>query len=151
MLVTPVTEYRHFNYIINNLAVGSAGAREEEEFKAIISMMPGNQIRQCSFDGRIFPPHTTNVFIIPIHDGEPGLKPWLKKGIRFIDENIEKGPVLVHCYAGISRSASMVVAYLMSKGRSFQEAMTLVYEQRRIIDPWHGFIKEIKEYFDLKS
>jgi len=33
--------------------------------------------------------------------------------ISFIREGMAKGGVLVHCYAGVSRSASCVMAYLM--------------------------------------
>ena len=33
--------------------------------------------------------------------------------IAFIKEGMSKGGVLVHCYAGVSRSATCVIAYLM--------------------------------------
>jgi protein-tyrosine phosphatase len=33
--------------------------------------------------------------------------------ISFIREGISKGGVLVHCHAGVSRSSSCVIAYLM--------------------------------------
>lgn len=43
--------------------------------------------------------------------------------ISFIKEAMSKGGVLVHCYAGVSRSASCVIAYLMQeKDMKFQEA-----------------------------
>ena len=43
--------------------------------------------------------------------------------ISFIREGLSKGGVLVHCYAGVSRSASCVIAYLMQeKDMRFQEA-----------------------------
>ena len=32
-----------------------------------------------------------------------------------IDEGLSKGGVLVHCAAGVSRSASTVIAYIMRK------------------------------------
>jgi len=35
--------------------------------------------------------------------------------IKFIDESISKGKILVHCAAGVSRSAAIVIAYLMWK------------------------------------
>lgn len=33
--------------------------------------------------------------------------------IGFIKEGMGKGGVLVHCYAGVSRSSAIVIAYLM--------------------------------------
>ena len=36
---------------------------------------------------------------------------------KFIEEALNNGGnILVHCYAGVSRSASFVIAYLMHKG-----------------------------------
>jgi protein-tyrosine phosphatase len=37
-----------------------------------------------------------------------------EKAIQFIDRNRKYTSVLVHCYAGVSRSASCVIAYLMT-------------------------------------
>jgi protein-tyrosine phosphatase len=35
--------------------------------------------------------------------------------IEYIKEGLQKGVVFVHCFAGVSRSASVVIAYLMSE------------------------------------
>uniref|UniRef100_T1GHX6 tRNA pseudouridine synthase n=1 Tax=Megaselia scalaris TaxID=36166 RepID=T1GHX6_MEGSC len=49
------------------------------------------------------------------------------------------GVVLVHCNAGISRSASVIIAYLiMKKGMSFDEAFKLVKDKRPAIQPNSG-------------
>ena len=44
--------------------------------------------------------------------------------IAFIKEAIDRGSgILVHCYAGVSRSATIVIAFLMQeKNMSFDEA-----------------------------
>ncbi|KOB52289.1 putative PASG, partial [Operophtera brumata] len=45
-----------------------------------------------------------------------------------------QGIVLVHCYFGVSRSAAIVIAYIMEKyGLCYEEAFTLVKSKRRFI------------------
>ncbi|VDM35371.1 unnamed protein product [Hydatigera taeniaeformis] len=65
-----------------------------------------------------------------------------EKAITFIEENI-RGGVLVHCLAGVSRSATIVIAYLMWKFRmTFDEAYEKVLKSRRI-SPNDGFKSQL--------
>jgi protein-tyrosine phosphatase len=63
-----------------------------------------------------------------------------------IQRAIDKGHrVIVHCAAGISRSATLVIAYLMIENHwTFQEAFDYVRKRRSIINPNPGFIKQLK-------
>jgi len=54
--------------------------------------------------------------------------------------------ILVHCNAGISRSASVVIGYLIHGGMSFQDAFDLVKSKRSKIQPNPGFLKQLKNY-----
>jgi len=46
----------------------------------------------------------------------------------------------VHCAAGVSRSASIVIAYLMKINHwTFENAYSFVKSKRKIIDPNFGF------------
>ena len=52
--------------------------------------------------------------IIPAEDNSKfNLGIFFKKGVSFIAKNIKSTNVYVHCYAGISRSAAMIIAYLI--------------------------------------
>merc|ERR1712176_1621640 len=53
-------------------------------------------------------------------------------------------PVLVHCRAGVSRSASVIIAYLMTyQGYSLHEAFFLVKSHRSVITPNVGFMEKL--------
>lgn len=53
--------------------------------------------------------------------------------------------ILVHCNAGVSRSATIVIAYLMSKDKiSYEEAYEKVKQIRPCIKPNEGFARQLK-------
>ena len=55
--------------------------------------------------------------------------------------------VLVHCMAGASRSATIVVAYLMWKEKmKYKDAMDFVKQKRFIIYPNFGFRDQLKKF-----
>jgi atypical dual specificity phosphatase len=69
---------------------------------------------------------------------------WIKGAID-ADENAK---VMVHCMCGKSRSASVVIAYIMATQRSpsLTETLAQVKAKRRIVGPNSGFMKQLKEY-----
>ena len=67
--------------------------------------------------------------------------------LLFIDDNKK---VLVHCFAGLSRSATIVVAYIMWKIQlDYLEAINLVEKIRPSINPNFGFVKQLKMFEKL--
>lgn len=79
----------------------------------------------------------------------------------FIDRNIKKGNnVLVHCMAGISRSSTLILNYLMRKyyeKNIYQNKCSdcvlnfflhAVRTKRQIINPNKGFINQLKYYYN---
>ncbi|KAK2582462.1 hypothetical protein KPH14_004768 [Odynerus spinipes] len=66
----------------------------------------------------------------------------------FIDEGINSGgQVLVHGNAGISRSAALVLAYVMETyGLSQTRAYAIVQQKRFCINPNEGFVAQLREY-----
>ena len=69
--------------------------------------------------------------------------------IKFIENAKEKGGrVLVHCIQGISRSVTIVIAYLIfSKKISYDKAFNIVQEQREIASPNFGFSIQLQNFF----
>ena len=69
---------------------------------------------------------------------------------NFIENSQEKGNVLVHCTAGMSRSAAIVTKYLMKKlkhkdGRSVtrEEAYNILKQKRPIVNINPGFYEQL--------
>ncbi|XP_054169108.1 serine/threonine/tyrosine-interacting protein A-like [Oppia nitens] len=67
---------------------------------------------------------------------------------RFIDECFqERGAVLIHGNAGISRSAALVIAYIMEKQNlTANQAIRVVQSKRFCIFPNEGFRQQLQEY-----
>lgn len=67
------------------------------------------------------------------------------------NDKTPNGNILIHCARGKSRSASIMIGYLMYKHKiSFEEAYYRVKQKRKIISINHGFEKQLKE-FDIKT
>lgn len=68
--------------------------------------------------------------------------------VRYIVDSIrERRPVLVHCMAGISRSAAIVIAYLMATEQlDFDAALAKLREKRPIVNPNQGFCAQLRAF-----
>ena len=67
--------------------------------------------------------------------------------IDFIDS---QGKVLVHCQHGISRSSTIVMAYLMkTRNMTNLEAFDLVKAKRPIVDPNFGFLTQLQRFEEV--
>jgi protein-tyrosine phosphatase len=60
----------------------------------------------------------------------------------------KRGRVLVHCYAGISRSATVVIAFLLRTRRDLHlfDAVKRVMSRRACILPNEGFVQQLKQF-----
>jgi len=68
--------------------------------------------------------------------------------INFIKEATKKDEkILVHCHAGVSRSTTVVVAYLMVRKRwPLQKALHFVKKKRYIVEPNFGFLEQLCQF-----
>lgn len=107
-------------------------------------------------------PHSTsNLSPAPSHGGGSGGIEYLRLSLRDSeDENLfpvleecfnvivkareAGGACLIHCSAGVSRSASLVLAYLLAcEGMSLIRALALTREQRPQVSPNPGFMAQL--------
>ncbi|EDQ91652.1 uncharacterized protein MONBRDRAFT_14600 [Monosiga brevicollis MX1] len=86
---------------------------------------------------------------IPILDtSEQNIQNYFEVAFEFINQAKQYGRnVLVHCQAGISRSAAFVIGYLMyERNMNLNDAHNYVSVCRSIISPNLAFMGELKEY-----
>ncbi|CAN9500751.1 unnamed protein product [Ophioblennius macclurei] len=76
------------------------------------------------------------------------LTQYFRDSIMFIHECRLKGEgCLVHCVAGVSRSVTLVVAYIMTvTGRGWVEALAAVRSARPCAGPNLGFLRQLEEF-----
>ncbi|EHA98506.1 Dual specificity protein phosphatase 1 [Heterocephalus glaber] len=86
---------------------------------------------------------------IPVEDNHKAdISSWFKETIDFIDSiKNAGGRVFVHCQAGISRSATICLAYLMRTNRvKLDEAFEFVKQRRSIISPNLSFMGQLLQF-----
>ena len=65
--------------------------------------------------------------------------------VEIISNGLQRGRVLVHCYAGMSRSVSAIISYLISVfNLDFQTSLTIMKENHRLCFPNPGFGKQLE-------
>lgn len=96
-----------------------------------------------------FFPGTFEYFNVRVYDDEKTnlLKYW-DDTFRYISRaKAEGSKVLVHCKMGVSRSASVVIAYAMKAYKwEFQRALQHVKERRSCIKPNKNFLNQLETY-----
>ncbi|XP_011843093.1 PREDICTED: dual specificity protein phosphatase 1 isoform X1 [Mandrillus leucophaeus] len=86
---------------------------------------------------------------IPVEDNHKAdISSWFNEAIDFIDSiKNAGGRVFVHCQAGISRSATICLAYLMRTNRvKLDEAFEFVKQRRSIISPNFSFMGQLLQF-----
>lgn len=70
------------------------------------------------------------------------------EAIDYIDKVLSNSNnrLLLHCQAGISRSGTICIAYLMSKGMTLEQAFLFARSKRAIIRPNKGFANALLQY-----
>lgn len=86
----------------------------------------------------------------PISDKpDSNIRAYFEEAHQFIKEALssKEDRVLVHCQAGVSRSATICISYFMAiEGMNLEAAFSFVKSKRPIINPNAGFMKSLKEF-----
>ena len=119
-----------FNWVlINELAISSAPTKvddiekiEKEGIKSILTLCAEKEVKLAE---NISSKFSHRRFILPDHTCQKDLNVNdLENALNYINELIQHGPTLVHCYAGIERSPLLCMAWLIKKkGLDFDSAL----------------------------
>ena len=114
------------------------GAEDEDQLKR------NNIKRVLSCMGHLSPKYKDNSIeqkIIELDDSpQTNIIQYFKDSIKFMEESDK---VFVHCFAGVSRSATLVIAYFMWKNhKSYKEIFEFI-KKTRLIGPNLGFRKQL--------
>lgn len=92
--------------------------------------------------------HNVKHLIIHADDhSEYDLAQYFDEGIEFIRENLKTGNVFVHCFVGMSRSVTMVLAYMVQELKmELRAAFNHVKEKRWIAGPNEGFMRQLAAF-----
>jgi atypical dual specificity phosphatase len=97
-------------------------------------------------------PNQLPTIYVPLEDDEyPAAESLILNAAGALEEWTKKGHVVfVHCKAGVSRSPTIVMAWLMVyKNYSFDDAWTSVVKARPYARPNSGFVKILKSLSDV--
>jgi hypothetical protein len=143
----------HWSHVFNGLYISDIyGAQntmwiQNNGFTGIVDL--SNSPHPQKFDKHI------EVLRIAVDDNAHNdIKRHFAKCFQFIDAQLsqskvhaKKNKILVFCKAGMSRSATIVISYLMKTfSMTTEEATTFLKKKRPLIQPNNGFLKQLKEY-----
>ena len=131
------------DFITDNIALGEYWAAYEKDY--LISKKI-KKILICGNDLKAFFPKDFIYLKLDLIDKEDfDLIPFIDEAIEFIKNTDEINKVLVHCQFGVSRSASILIAFLMKeKNINYDEALTIIKGKRPQVQPNSGFEKQLK-------
>ncbi|KAF8218997.1 phosphatases II [Tricholoma matsutake] len=120
------------------------GAQSEELHKELGIT---HVVTMCDY----YPSTGDNHLVIPIYDAPyADVLTHLPQTCQFIENALQQGGrVLVHCFSGISRSPTVIAAYMMKTRKiSHTDAISYIEMRQWKVNPNHGFITQLKVYGD---
>ena len=131
---------KNYHQIIPNLFLGNYHLANDLE---LLKKLGITHILNCSIEHPNYFPNDFVYLHLHIHD-DPSFKisQHFQQTRKFIDSAKK---IYVHCHAGISRSSTIVIYYLMKKFNSDLETiLSYVQNIREVVQPNEGFLLELE-------
>lgn len=138
-------QYTNYNWIDENIAIGDYKS-DYSEFDIIVNLdCPNNGVDHHSIDMQCLEKIGKHIYRIGCYDSEREnmeslIKTLLPELVSYYIRN-NNIRILFHCYAGISRSSTLAIAFLcIAKKYPLFTAYGLAKSKRSIINPNRGFM-----------
>lgn len=147
-------------YIVDGIYLGCMHDALDEQklaslnIRLVVSIMNGREIRRvCRKIASI--PSITHVAFVAEDTIDTNILDKMLETLFVVDSFRRKHPdagIIIHCKAGISRSASLMISYLMLRYNvPLVDAYKYVKSNRSIVEPNAGFMKQLSEIDRIRS
>lgn len=121
------------------------GHREDARDLAGLSRVGVTHVLNCTEELPNYHDGQLTYLKLGMRDPDPAFAGHIAGACRFIDEARANGRVLVHCFAAVSRSPSVVLAYLCHLGHPLERAARLL-AATVWTDPDRQFLRQLAEH-----
>lgn len=131
--------------IADGLFIGGVGAARD--LKALQALGVTHVLNASPIVPCFHRKHLRYKAVVVYDDSEEDIAQFFDASAAFIARGRRKGGVMVHCYAGQSRSTTLVLAYLIAhRAMQLDEALDLVKAARPCACPNDGFLQQLEDY-----
>gem|GEM_PF-1138982 len=147
-LISLFTEINRFDWIDNGVALGtdnvSVKTLERNRISAVVSV--GAKLKNNGLK--------LEKIYLEVKDGEPPSEEQVLNAVEWMQQKVSRGGrVFIHCHAGMGRSVTLAVCYLMHKGYRLDEALSLVRKRHPQSSPTNrqlAFLRKFSQRFSAK-
>ncbi|MCC6545553.1 dual specificity protein phosphatase family protein [Candidatus Sumerlaeota bacterium] len=128
---------RNFSFVIDGVLAGCAmpglqgplsGDLAEARKKGVVGVV---SLTQRAFFPAVVQESGIRYLHLPVEDFTAPTPEQMQQFTTFVDQvRAEGGAVMVHCFAGVGRTGTMLAAYLVKEGMTAQQAIDRVRELR---------------------
>jgi atypical dual specificity phosphatase len=134
--------------IISRVYVGSAKVAKNLEWLVKHNI---THILDIGNNNRQIFAHRIKYLSVPLEDDPTAILhvPLIRACHNFIHSALQQkgGNILIHCFAGVSRSPTILASYIMRQNRiGVDQALSLIRSRRPCISINPGFYKQLSEY-----
>ena len=145
LYMNKVNIYPSYAQITDKIYLGNEDTARDKE---LLKKLNISHILTCAEGCASFFPNDFKYKTLYIDDAiDEDILSWFKEAFEFIDSSVNN--IYIHCVMGVSRSPSIVIAYLMFKKKmKYEEAFDFV-KAKRDIWPNSGFREQLQKFGNI--